>query len=95
MDVLETKVDALQASAPPSGRFSCVGWLKATGKPFLAHTLFDNFKAACRRRELGIPYCPPHGQHAMPYYTAATLDVAYAEATKQLSFLPVLRRMQP
>jgi prophage antirepressor-like protein len=89
---LETQMHALTATAPPAGRFSCAGWLKATGKPFLAHTLFDNFKAACRRRELPTPYCPPGLLHAQPYYSPETLESAYMESTKQLSFLPIVRR---
>src|SRR6266850_655687 len=59
---LETQVRAIQSERSPVGRNACTEWLKGTGKPFLAHALFENFKAACRRREPGIPFRPANLQ---------------------------------
>lgn len=84
---LETSVAALEAHKPPENKLTVPGYLKRFHKPYLHRDILDAFKAACTRREHPEGFRPQWSEHPLNYYTLATLDAAYAEATRQLSFL--------
>lgn len=86
-DAQDVRLQALTERQPPAGRLSPVQWLKQYGKPRLPREVLDNFRAACRRTEEAVWYRPESFDYQLPYYTPETLARAYAEATKQLSFL--------
>jgi len=88
----EERIAAFSRIYSPAGRSSCIQWIKDAGKPFLPPILFDNFKAECKRRELPILFRPGNMQWPLPYYTIKTLENAYEEVTKQLSFFRVPKK---
>jgi prophage antirepressor-like protein len=82
------EIAELRAERPPVGKYSCVDWLRRYGKPHLPDTMFSNFKAACKRRELPERFRPASSQYEQLYYRPATLEDAYAEIMKQMILFP-------
>ncbi len=80
-------IAALQERQPPEGRMTVYDYLRRYSKPRLPETVFDTFKYHCRQTEKPVWFRPDGRDNASPYYTLLALDSAYAEATRQLSFL--------
>lgn len=82
------RLDAIETNRPPAGKQTYADWMRATGKPRMPSPLFATFKAHCRRLEQGEPWTAPGRTWPEYFYTAATLEQAYALATRQLTLLP-------
>lgn len=78
---------ALQERQPPDGKSTVRAFLKRYSKPFLPKEILDALKYCCRQAEKPELFRPDGSDYADNYYSLHTLNNAYAEATRQLSFL--------
>lgn len=81
------RVKALESNTPPASKWTVFTYLKDFSKPYLHVDVMDAFKAACRRLEEPQKFTPQGMDYPLFYYTLTTLDTAYVQATRQLSFL--------
>jgi hypothetical protein len=66
-------------------------FLRRYSKPFLPKEILDALKYCCRKIEKPELFRPDGLDYADSYYSLQTLSAAYAEATRQLSFLAPAR----
>ena len=84
---VKQEVKQLQEQQPPAGKLTPWDYLKQYSKPWLPQDVTDLFKRRCRALEAPQWFQPQGAAHPWPYYTLPTLETAYAQATRQLSFL--------
>lgn len=86
-DALEAKVEAIESRRPPEGKSRVEDWLRRHSKPFLPRTVMKQLRAECRHIEPAEMFRPDGFDFAMPFWSDYTIARAYAEVTRQLSFM--------
>lgn len=85
-DVAEARMDAIEQRRPPVGKFTVVSWVRYHGKPYLNDEMMRLLKRGCQHREQAAEFRPEGTDWIQRYYTPETIEAAYADVTKQLTF---------